>query len=920
MTADCRDQMVAVTAPAEVDLLMKTRESNGLGCYYLSVKVNGTLVDALVDNGASVSVISSNILNKLNKPAPLITSERTTLKGFGSALVDVLGQVEVTIEAKELRTPNFKLLVVPSSASGHSLILGLDFLENHYMIIDTVNRQLIYSPPNTDHVAVPLKTRPGLDIQIVAKIMEETVISPNHRQLFKAKLCNNSVPNDLEGYLEPFAVRASDGLDIEVASSLGMVRNGYIFVELMNMNPVEVIVKPKTKVGIFVICDSDISVCENSVASDNSAVNEDSVENKFSNSVRASDLFDFSKSELSAEETEKVKEMLNKHRNAISLHDRDLGRTATTKHVIDVQGNPPFKQKYRRVQGPLRHEVEQELRRLEGQGVIEKSSSPWSSPLIAVRKKCGNLRICVDFRSLNDLTKKDSFPLPNLIDALSNLQAVKYFSTFDLMQGFHQIEMDEASKEYTAFSTGDSHWQWVRMPFGLSNSPASFMRLISMVLAGVPWSVAISYIDDVIVTGKTFEDHLSNCSRVLRKFEQHGLKIKPAKCSLFMREVTYLGHQVSSEGVRPSYRNVEAILQYPQPKTLRQVRRFIGMVNFFRRHIPNASALMKPLNELLKKRSIQWTEACSDSFEKLKTILTSPCILSYPDFSEGAPPLILTVDSSSTGAGAMLSQRKDDKENTLAFASTSFNNMEANYSATEKELAGIRWAVRHFRPLIYGKYYVIRTDHRALIYLNNMKFVDSRLMRTYEELNCGHYEIEYLAGKENVVADALSRIYEVPENCEKDEHYKVSLEGYSVFFVPGGPDSLFQALSIGLCGTLDEHPVIREVTVNKVLKNPAEFGFANIKSDRKKISAMKNLGVLPDWCLVEAFVWEFQTDVYVHEDGVGVVKFTSNSDNPAIHLHSLGGIHFNLLQSSVSGTDVRPAQVCSGGTRDSYSS
>ncbi|XP_018014569.1 uncharacterized protein LOC108671526 [Hyalella azteca] len=810
---------------------MKTKDSNA-SSYFVTAKINGQYFDALVDNGAAVSVISEELLTRMSPAAVVRPDSRTELRGFGNTVIPVLGDTTVNIEIEDLQASSCRIVVVPRGVTSRPLVLGLDFLEKHFMVIDTVNRLLLYSPPDESPHSVHLKTSCGLDVQTTVRTVDNVTILPHELKLIKVRLSDMCIPDGSEGYLEPFSVHSTCGEEIKVAYSLNAVKNGHIMVELLNVNPSEVQLRRKTKIGIFCVSSNLVSVLGSDGVGESVITSAGESGVSVENSIRvgtsdicAGDLFDFSKSDLSNVQIATVKCMLEKRRAAISLHKHDLGRTATARHVIDVQGNPPCKQRYRRFQGPLRHEIEEELRKLQDRDIIERSNSPWSSPLVPIRKKDGNLRLCVDYRALNSVTKRDSFPLPNMIDGLSNLNNTHYFSTFDLMQGFYQMEMDEASKEFTAFSTGDSHWQWKRMPFGLTNSPSSFMQLMALVLAGIPWSIAISYIDDVIITGSTFEDHLANCDLVLSRFEEHGLKVRPDKCSLFRSEVTYLGHTVGRDGVRPDRRNVQAILDFPQPKTQRQVRRYLGMVNFFRRHIPNASTIIKPLDELINQKKLSWTEECNAAFLGLKQILTNPPVLSFPDFSREAAPLIITVDASGVGAGAVLTQQQDGVERPLAYASTTFNQVEVNYSATERELAGLRWAVKTFRPFIYGRKYVIRTDHRALIYLNNMKSVDARLMRTYEELHCGQYEIQFVPGKENVVADALSRMVDLPVRSDQvPSNYAVSLQGYKLNVVPGGPDSLFYALALGISGSMDEHPVIREATVACVLKNPIKYG------------------------------------------------------------------------------------------------
>ncbi|KAF2350021.1 Aspartic peptidase domain [Trinorchestia longiramus] len=268
-TVEGRDTTVDSSFPthANTNLLMKTNPVSEPGCYFLSVKINGILMDALIDNGAVVSVISENLLDKIKPKPTLKNASKTTLIGFGGARVNVIGEVTVTVEEEELCALAFTLLVVPSRTTSQSLVLGLDFLEKYFMMIDTVHRELHYSPPNEKPCILKLKTKPGIEIQSLVRTANEIVIGPNQRILISGKLSDNSICDGTEGCIEPSCVVSGDVLDVEVAYSVGAVRNGHLTVELMNMNPYEVLLKPKTKLGVFVAAHFDVNaVAESSVS------------------------------------------------------------------------------------------------------------------------------------------------------------------------------------------------------------------------------------------------------------------------------------------------------------------------------------------------------------------------------------------------------------------------------------------------------------------------------------------------------------------------------------------------------------------------------------------------------------------------------------------------------------------------------
>ena len=338
------------------------------------------------------------------------------------------------------------------------------------------------------------------------------------------------------------------------------------------------------------------------------------------------------------------------------------------------------------------------------------------------------------------------------------------------------------------------------------------------------------------------------------------------------------------------------ILDYPQLKMVKELKRFLEMCNFFRRFIKNASEIMSPLFEVTKSSKLNWTDKCTESFETLKHLLASPPILAYPDFKATANDFIVTTDASNWAAGATLSQIQNNTEVIIAYASSAFSAAERGYSAIERELAAIRFAVKHFREFLYGRQYVIRTDHKPLIYLSNMKQVDGRLMRTLTDLNIGKYTIEYVPGKTNVIADSLSRIVDLSDCLDVvNDSYKVDIATNYVT-VEGGPSSMFKCLSYSLYGNVAEHSSIRSTVIERLLKTPSEFGMSNNRSTRRTLQAMKSDDCLPCWQALLAFAKEYHVTVVVYQDGVGVVSFPAENSSLQVHLHSLGGVHFNLME------------------------
>jgi hypothetical protein len=297
---------------------------------------------------------------------------------------------------------------------------------------------------------------------------------------------------------------------------------------------------------------------------------------------------------------------------------------------------------------------------MQRRGVIEESDSPWSSPVILVRKRNGELRFCMDYRKLNDVTKKDCFPLPRIDDTLDKLAGAKWFSTLDLKSRYWQVDVHLDDKEKTAFSMGQGLWQFTVMPLGLCNAPATFERLMVTVLRGLMYDSCLVYLDDVIVIGHTFQEHLRNLRKVFERLQEARLKLNPDKCHLLQQEVRYLGHIVSPKGTSTDPKKLKAMQEWPTPRTKHEIRSFLGLCTYYRRFISGFANIAKPLTKLTEeKQPFQWTPEVETAFQTLKGALCASPILAYPQPGER---FIVDTDASNIGIGGVLSQVQDGKE------------------------------------------------------------------------------------------------------------------------------------------------------------------------------------------------------------------------------------------------------------------
>ena len=519
-----------------------------------------------------------------------------------------------------------------------------------------------------------------------------------------------------------------------------------------------------------------------------------------------------------------------------------------------------------------------------------------------MKKKSGKIRICIDYRKLNAATKLNSYPLPNIEDTLMQFSNTKFFSTLDLLSGYHQIALEPSSMEKTAFATDRGLYEYRVMPQGACNSPATFQNLMNIMLQGMTSRQASAYLDDILVTGQTFEEHLDNLEEVLKRLRAHGLKLSTAKCNLIKDSVPYLGHTLTREGIKTSLANVEAILQLPIPTTVRGLKKLNGMISYYSKFIPNIAVLMQPLYKITSEKKLYWTSECSEALEEVKRLLTRDPVLAYPRYG-GEDKFIVTTDASDLGFGAVLSQTQDGIERVIGYGSVTLNKAQKNYSTTEKELAALRFGVRHFKPYIYGRKYVVRTDHKALIYLNQMKNIDHRLMRTFEDLQVGDYEVEFIRGRENVCADLLSRD---PLKIISEEDLQEEAPGYEgdpVFTPAGGPNSLFDSLSYAMMEPVPPLQLKQELT-QYLLGNLKKYGLETKSKTRKWFSSYGEEEVFSGTELIPVFVDIFLCDVIVyHQQGPRVV-YKNRESRTDIILESRGGVHFNLLREETQKDDL----------------
>ena len=478
--------------------------------------------------------------------------------------------------------------------------------------------------------------------------------------------------------------------------------------------------------------------------------------------------------EISNEQRQSLRELVSRYSDVFSKDEDDIGFCDKIEHRIITTDEVPVKVPHRRIPAYLWPEVRDHIQASVDRGIIRESSSPYASPVVLVRKSNGKLRLCVDYRALNAKTHKDAYPLPRIDEALDALNGAKYFCSLDLAHGFYQIPVEERDIEKTAFRVGTGGlYEFTRMPFGLCNAPATFMRLMDKAFGDKNFQSLIVYLDDILVFGRTFDETLERLRMVLDRLDKFNLKVKPEKCNWFAKKLRYLGHEISANGIAPDPEKVRAVAEWKRPTTEAELRSFLGLAGYYRRFVQGFAKVAAPLHALLggpKKRKgkrivsprVQlpesWDETCEDSFNQLKSLLTSAPLLGYPNFKR---PFILEVDASHLGLGAVLSQEQDTGRVVLGYASRGLRggerNME-NYSSMKLELLALRWAITvKFRDILLGADFVVYTDNNPLSYFQTNSKLGAIETRWAAELAQFRFNIKYKPGRANTNADALSR-------------------------------------------------------------------------------------------------------------------------------------------------------------------
>ena len=624
--------------------------------YRINGRINGVQASFVVDTGAAVTLLDKALWDKVNNAGQVLSTwTGPPLVGVEGTRLDTWGTItaEITFSGE-----TFKFPVLVARSLTADAILGMDFLDNNKCTLEMANKVLRFPDRG---VSISLRDS-SLQPHIVQAgvTLEETLSIPPFSEMEVMARVSEGLHEEtwlLEEY-------KSKNLPVRVTRALVSPVTTTVPVRLLNLSSDTTTVFKGTKVATVEECDTTPVV---RVMSVNTAT-EKILRVSESKRQLLERMIDKCAADLEKEQKEQFAQLVFEFTD-IFADDGELGRTSKIKHSIHTGDAQPIRQPVRRVPLCQRQEMQNLLTEMQAKDVIQLSQSPWASPVVLVQKKDGSMRFCIDYRKLNTtVTRKDAYPIPRIEDTLDILAGSQWFSTLDMVSGYWQVEMGVEDREKTAFCTPNGLFEFKVMPFGLFNGPATFQRLMDLVLAGLQMSHCLVYVDDVIVMGRSFQEHLSNLRKVFERLREAGLMLKPTKCDFFQREVFYLGHLISKEGVSTDPAKIDKVAKWPTPQSAKEVQQFLGLAGYYRRFVRDFATIAKPLHRLTEKTAqFEWTAECHEAVQTLRQRLCSAPILAFPNFSK---PFILDTDASNTGIGGVLSQLDETgSKQVIAYAS-----------------------------------------------------------------------------------------------------------------------------------------------------------------------------------------------------------------------------------------------------------
>lgn len=705
----------------------------------LSAKICDKSVSCFIDSGSQATVLKTSVFNKISE------NERPKLRKYSGQLVGVDGgncsvagvaRLPFMIQDQVYYTDTIVADIQPDC------LIGLNFLIDHNAVPDFANGTM-----RLKEMTVLLTHKPSNKSCRLALVNKVTIAAKSEAVVMLTSKKKVNLP---EAAMVTPLRRFSYNTGVYLGRSLASP-NEHNQVPAVIVNPSDVPVLLAK--GYSMALAQPATVMLDNLNETTPIKDSDLEQNELPPLVEEL----LNRTELDGAQKCQLRALLSKHQAVFAGPDKLLGRTDLIEHHINTGDEMPIKLRSRRLPQAQHDMAKVEIDKMLEKGVITESDSPWAAPIVLVSKKDGSLRFCVDYRRLNDITKKDSYPLPNIEDTFDALAGANYFCALDLASGYWQVPLDAESREKTAFTTKFGLYQFNVMPFGLCNAPATFERLMERILRGHLGQRCLVYIDDVVVYGSSFSETLHNLDIILESIGGAGLQLKPQKCELFKSEILYLGFRISGRGISPDPKKVDSVKNWPVPCNVSDVRTFLGFANYHRRFIKDFAAIANPLTGLTKKNVVYtWGEDQQRAFDALKEALITAPVLNHPQRNA---PFILDTDASAYALGGVLSQVVDGQERVIGYASQTLSKSQRNYCTTHRELLAVVQMTKTFKHFLWGRHFLIRTDHSSLRWLMNYRDADGMVSRWLTKLQEFDFVIEHRPGLKHLNADGLSRCH-----------------------------------------------------------------------------------------------------------------------------------------------------------------
>lgn len=690
--------------------------------------VNGNSMNCFVDLGSQCTMIkysnAKNIITEWSR------ENLPVLRGFGNSIVSVLGKSFLEIEIDSVKA-KVCVLIVPDEYLSIPLLVGQTYTEQEHVIIHKTSKSLkivSLDDNNYNKFSISLFVKNSVTVDNLSEI--EVYSKPEY---------------DGDVFVE-YSMRQKPNEEYEVIRAIIALKggNGKLFVKRLSKNEFKL--------------DKNLRLARAVPAYESKEYLVNRIENSTNVHVEIidQDIIKVDQS-IGTENIQRLIDLLNNFRKCFAFSVKELGCCKLTEMDIQLHDKTPVVYRPYRLSYSEREVVRDILKELEDSGIIRESCSEYASPILLVKKKTGDYRLCIDFRSLNKKTIKDHYPLPRIDDQLDSLSGFRYYTTLDLSSGYYQIPLSEQSKHLTAFITPDGHFEFNRMPFGLTNAPSNFQRTINKVLGNARFKHAFAYMDDIIIPSVDIDDGFKRLHDILKLFNDAGLTLNLNKCNFFKKSIEYLGFEIDESGIKPGLKKIEAVEKFPTPVDQHKVRQFIGLASFFRRFVRNFSTIAKPLTTLLKKDvKFMWGESQDHAFKTLKLELVKRPILTLynPSFETQ-----LHTDASKIGVAGILLQRKnkDFPLQPVAYFSRQTSPEESYFTSYDLETLAVVSSLESFRVYLIGIHFTIVTDCNSLRATFEKKDILPRVARWWNILQEYDFSIVYKPGSLMSHVDALSR-------------------------------------------------------------------------------------------------------------------------------------------------------------------